>query len=390
MDTKLLSLSPIGELPRITVPDPRTNSNIQLDAYVPHPLPEDILLTNRTHKMVAAAHQAIGELEWGVRRLPDPALLVRPALRREAQSTSALEGTYATMAEVFEADFVEPSRRSPEVREVMNYVRAAERGLELIARKPICLTVIAELQKLVVEGTRGDHYDSGRLRERAVAIGDQGRGIEHARFVPPPPGEALVGGVSAWEKWINNEDDLALIVKCALGHYQFETLHPFSDGNGRIGRLVVVLQLVAGGALSFPILNISPWFEDRKDLYKDHLLNVSISGSYDEWIQFFCEAVIAQARDMIDRIESLLTVREEMLQEVRAAKGRGVIVQIVEDLIGFPYITASEAATRHSVTYPPANNALAKLVELGIVIQSGGSYNRYFVCPRVREIVTRR
>lgn len=391
MRVEQLRGSPIGELQPVTLHDALADKPVNTFAFVPTPLPADVTLSSRTHKAVAAAHQAIGELEAGVRRLPNPSLLVRPALRREAQSTSALEGTYAPIAEVLEADFVEDSRRSPEVREVMNYVRAAERGLELIAKKPICVTVINELQGILVKGTRGDLYDAGQLRQRHVAIGDEGRGVEHARFVPPPPGVVLVDGVSAWESWINAEDDLSLVVKCALGHYQFETLHPFSDGNGRIGRLIVVLQLVQENALSFPLLNISPWFEDRKEQYKVHLLNVSLTGRYDDWIQFFCQAVDAQARDMIKRTDDLLTIRQSILDLIRRNKARGVILDIAEDLIGYPYITPSEAADRHSVTYPPANNALRKLKELGVIRElTGRTYGRIFVCQPVLEVVARR
>lgn len=182
------------------------------------------------------------------------------------------------MATVLEADLEESTGYSADVREVLNYVTAARRGIELITAKPICLTVIAELQGILVHGTRGDSFDAGRLRETQVFIGERSAGIEASRFVPPPDGDALRDGVSDWEKWIHREDDIPLVVKAALGHYQIETLHPFSDGNGRLGRLVVVLQLVEEGALQHPVLNLSPWLEPRKDEYKDHLLSISRDG----------------------------------------------------------------------------------------------------------------
>lgn len=270
----------------------------------------------------------------------------------------------------------------------MNYVRAAERGLDLIKTKPICLTLVAELQGILVRGTRGDSYDSGQLRTRQVYIGERSEGIEKARFVPPPPGEVLVRGVSEWEKWLNAEDDLALVVKAALGHYQFETLHPFSDGNGRLGRLIVVLQLVQEQVLTYPIINLSHWLEPRKDRYKDLLLQVSGSGDYDDWVQFFCDAVVAQANEMVGRIEKLLAFRLEMLARLRAEKVRGVAVDIVEDLIGYPIITPSEAAARHGVTYPPASSAIKRLESVGVLREvTGGSYGRIYLCGRVWEIL---
>jgi Fic family protein len=338
--------------------------------------------------MVSDAHLAIGRLDFAAKRLPDPSLLVRPTLRREAASTSALEGTYAPLKEVFEADFIDEANQSTEMSEIRNYIRSAERALTLVERKPICVSVISELQKILVKGTRGDSYDAGRLRDVQVFIGERSAGIEASRYVPPPPGDYLVRGMSDWETWLNAEDDIPLAVKIALTHYQFESLHPFSDGNGRIGRLIATLQLVVSDTLSYPVLNLSPWLEPRKDQYKDLMLQLSQTGNYDPWVQFFCEALAAQAQDTVSRIERLLDFRSGLLDRLRAARIRGVTAQIAEDLIGYPVITISEAAKRHSVTFPPASNAMAKLVELGVLREiTGGSYGRVFVCRDVMQIL---
>ncbi|MGQ0631882.1 MAG: Fic family protein [Sporichthyaceae bacterium] len=390
MDLARFQDSPAGRLHAIRIHDSRTDRSIDHAAFVPYPLPSAVSLAPSTYKLIAEAHEAIGRLDSAAGRLPDPRLLVRPALRAEAHGTAALEGTHAPLAEVLEGDYVDPAQRSPEVREVLNYVTAAERGLELIRTKPICVTVVAELQALIVAGTRGESYDAGRLRDRQVVIGDQGRGLAGARYVPPPHGPILVEGMSDWGKWINAEDDLPLVLKCALAHYQFEALHPFSDGNGRVGRLIITLQLVDAGALTFPLLNLSPWLERRKQEYKDLLLEVSTTGDFDSWVQFFCRAVRAQADDMVGRVDDLWAVREDLMAQVRAAKGRGVIVDIAADLIGYPVITVTEAARLYGVTYPPANNAMRKLVELGILREvTGERYGRIYVCPRVMEVMQR-
>lgn len=220
---------------------------------MPHPTPTTLALSQRTYNTVTKATLALGRLDFAVRRLPDPRLLVRPVLRREAQSTSELEGTYAPLDEVLAADFIDEARRSAELREVMNYVVAAERALDLIKTRPICLNVLCQLQAILVKGTRGQMYDSGQLRQRQVFIGERELGIEQSRFVPVPEGDLLLEGVTDWEKWINAPDDeMPLVVKAAVGHYQFETLHPFSDGNGRLGRLIVVLQLIEADMLTYP------------------------------------------------------------------------------------------------------------------------------------------
>jgi Fic family protein len=391
MDIDAFKKSSMGELRPISGHDAYLGQDYDHLAFVPFPLPSSISLTERTYNRVAAASMAVGRLDFAVQRLPNPSLLVRPALRKEAQSTSALEGTYAPLEKVLEADFLDEAHQSAELREVMNYVRAAERGLELIEKKPICLTLIADLQKLLVRRTRGDGFDAGQLRTRQVYIGERHLGIEQSRFVPPPPGEDLAKGVSDWEKWVNAESDTSLLVKAALGHYQFETLHPFSDGNGRMGRLIVTLQLVQAKALSYPVLNLSPWLKEREDQYKDEMLQVSTTGDFNPWVTFFCDAIEAQANNAVRKIEELLAVRAEMMDMLRKKKVRGVAVDIADSLIGYPYITVPQAAALHNVTYPPANNAISKLVEMGILQEvTGGGYGRVFMAPKMRAIFTSR
>lgn len=256
---------------------------------------------------------------------------------------------------------------------------------------PIHFNMVARLQKILVRGTRGDGYDAGKIRSGHVYIGERSRGIEESRFVPPPPGDELRDGISEWEKWINAENDVPLLVKAALGHYQFETLHPFSDGNGRMGRLIASLQLVEAGALNYPVLNLSPWLKEHEQQYKDEMLRVSITGDFNPWVQFFCDAVIAQAQNGVKKIEDVLAVRAQWMEQLQKARVRGVAVNIVDSLIGYPYITVSQAAELHNVTYPPANNAIRKLVDMGILQETtGGNYGRVFVAPQLRAIFTSR
>jgi Fic family protein len=316
-------------------------------------------------------------------------LLIRPALYREAVSTSALEGTTAALFDVLEADFVDSGQRSSEVREVLNYVTAAWEGYAAIRTEPIRLNMIAPLQAILVRGTRGDGYDAGRLRTGQVYIGDGRRGIEQARYIPPPPGPEFIAGVDAWEKWINARGDLPLVVRLALGHYQFEALHPFLDGNGRIGRLIIALQLVDSGAMRYPILNMSSVLEPQRDEYLATMLAVSQRGEYDEWITFFARSLHVAADSATSRIDRLITLRAEVDAALREMKmHRGVIVDIVGDLISYPVITVSKAAELHGVTYPPAAAAIQKLEKLGYVEEvTGRNYGRVYVCRQVMEIV---
>lgn len=385
--------SPVGRLVPVSGHDAYLGRDYNHFAFVPRPLPTEIELSMKAHKLADQASMSVGRLDFAVKRLPDPGLLVRPALRREARSTSALEGTYATLEEVLEADYVEEANRSAEVREVLNYVWAAEQALSLIQTKPICVNVIASLQATLVEGTRGDSWDKGRLRESNVYIGERSKGIEASRFVPPPFGDHLIEGMSNWEKWIHADDDYPLLIKIAMAHYQFETLHPFSDGNGRLGRLIVTLQLVTEGALTYPLLNLSPWLEPRKDEYKDLLLGISKTGDFDPWIRFFCEAVDHQAQDGVCRIEELLAFQAQLRQQLVEKQARGVVNAVADSLLGYPIITIPEVAELHRVTYPPAKNAIMTLVGLGALREMPGRHFAHgakgFICDPVMRVLNR-
>lgn len=382
--------SPVGDLVPVSGHDAYLKRDYNHFAFSPKKLPHSVDLSLKTHKAVSEASLSLGRFDFAVKRLPKPGLLVRPALSREAQSTSALEGTYATLEEILEADYVDEASRSAEVREVLNYVRAAERALVLVEEKPICLNVIAELQKILVRGTRGDSWDSGRLRETNVYIGERLKGIEESRFVPPPAGDVLAQGVSEWEHWLHADDDLPLLAKIAIAHYQFETLHPFSDGNGRLGRLIVTLQLVTEGVLTYPVLNLSPWLEPRKDDYKDLLLEISATGNFDPWVAFFSEAVRHQAEDGVRRIEELLAFQQNLRDDLARVKARGVVNQIADGLLEYPIITTPMAARIHGVTYPPAKNAIKTLVDLKILSEvPGRDRGQLYRCDAIMHVLNR-
>jgi Fic family protein len=315
-------------------------------------------------------------------------LLARPSIRQEAVSTSALEGTYAALDDVLEADFLDRGQLTASVAEVHNYVEAAELAFEWVRDKPITVGMLEQLQKIIVRGTRGDSYDAGRVRTTQVFIGGGGGRVTDARFVPVPPGDQLRAGVDAWASWLASHDTFPLVIKMALGHYQFETLHPFNDGNGRLGRLVCVLQLAHRGELRVPVLNLSPWLESRRREYQDHLLDVSATGDFEPWIRFFSEAVRAQAVRAVSKIDALHEWRDDVLAKMAEADVRGVATRIADDLIGYPLITATLTAERFSVSYQAANTAIRKLMQLGILEErTGRRYGRVFAARRVLNII---
>ncbi|WP_426563854.1 Fic family protein [Angustibacter sp. McL0619] len=342
-----------------------------------------------TFKLISEAERELGRLDAQVRALPNPRLLLRPALSREAVSTSALEGTFAPLSEVFAAEHLAERKQTPEVREIQNYTNAAVLGLKLITSKPICFSVAAELQAELVRGTRGESFDSGQMRKRLVCIGDSGRGIENSRFVPAPSGPELVEGISAWEKWVNSDNDMPFIARLALSHYQFETLHPFSDGNGRIGRLLISLQLVEDKVLQYPVLNLSSWLEPRRQEYTDQLLNVSATGDYDAWIAFFARGVREQAVTSSETVSRLVDTQTSLIERVLAAGKKGVIVELARDLIGSPVVSVSDVRKKFGIANTSARSVVLALVELEILRPIEGiTYGKLYMCQDVYRALT--
>jgi Fic family protein len=368
VDLEALRSSPIGQLVPIAGRDGRTGAEYRYFAYLANPLPSDLLLSSETWTIVAEAESGLARLDQASRQVPRPSLLRQPALRREAQSTSALEGTFAPLELILESDVEDRAESSAEVREILNYVVAAEEGFAWVKDRPLTSGLIAELQRTLVQGTAGEYSDAGGLRNRHVFIGPKNSPIEAARFVPSPFGDQLRSGVDSWISWVNDPPaDMPPVVQAALAHYQFETLHPFSDGNGRIGRLLIVMQLMRRNVLHEPILVVSPWFEARRDEYQGSLLMLSQSGRWDDWVKFFAAGVRDAAASTRDRVENLMTWQDSTLARVRAAGISGVAERVAGELIGTPILRASQVARTHRVTHQAAMNALRRLAQLGIL-----------------------
>ena len=357
-------------------------------AFLPNRLPRSIDLSSSTWSSVVQTSTALGRLDQAASGLLRPELFIRPAIRREAQSTSALEGTHAAFTDLLEAELREDVAASNEVREVRNFVRAAEFGFDWIQDRPINVGLIEALQGELVKGTRAASFrDAGQIRDRQVVIGPENCSVKDARYVPPPAGDPLKAAIEAWLDWIA-DDSIELLVRAALGHYQFEALHPFSDGNGRVGRLLVVLQLLIGRGLSVPVLIVSPWFEARRREYQDNLLRVSQTGDFETWIRFFLEGLNAQANQTRTRIERLQNYQREIVERLRSERVKGVGASIGSDLIGYPAITPTWAAGHYKVSYQAANSAVQRLEGLGVLREiTGQKYDRLFVCDAVLEIL---
>lgn len=386
--------SSLGRLVSIKGSDPR-RGDWEHRAFVPHPLPSDSPeLSGRTYRAVAEARASLAALDSTARQLPDPTLFRQPALRREAQSTSALEGTYAPLAVVLEADEFNPG--SLDLTEILNYVRMAEHGFAWVGDgRPLSLAFLTDLQGILMDGTPLED-SSGRLREMQVVIGVRDDitvttpSVHTARFVPPPPGPELEAGLRSLAEWMTaSHDEIDPVVAAAMAHYQFETLHPFRDGNGRVGRFLVVLQLLTHHVLTEPTLTVSPWFEARRTAYYDRLLAVSAQGDWDRFVAFFATGLAAAADLTRRQMLALRAVQETLRETVRQSKLRAeTAVALVDLAVARPSFTVGQVQQALDVSYPRANQLVSQLMEIGVLqVVDATAYKRRFFAPAVIDVL---
>ena len=310
-------------------------------SFVPDPLPPRLNLDVVTVKQLSEADRALGELAGIGRMLPNPHLLIGPFLRREAVLSSRIEGTITTLQQLllFEAD---PSQARSDELEVDNYVRAMEYGLNRLEELPVSLRLLRELHERLLRGVRGQDSPLGEFRRQQNAIGRPGQTPQQARFVPPPVQE-MTKAMHDLEAYLHAPSDLPPLVRLALIHYQFETIHPFMDGNGRIGRLLVSLLLCEEGLLPQPLLYLSAFLEQNRDSYMELLLRASQTGAWQDWIRFFLTGVTEQSHDAIRRSQRLQDLWQQQRAKMQTARHSALALQLVDELFSYPAITIGAA-----------------------------------------------
>lgn len=328
----------------------------------------------------AGRHRTSGRR--GQRAAGSPASCPSPRAT-EAVSTSALEGTHTGFGDLLGAE-EQAAPADSQVMEVLNYVHAAEEGIAALADLPVCMRLINAAHGTLLRGVRGDGYDVGRIRETQLDWSDRLPRVR--RGVGATATSLLPELLSHWEEWVHRAD-LPLLVRVALGHYQFETLHPYVDGNGRLGRLVVILQLIEEQVVHHHVMTISGFFERGKAHYIGQLQRVRETGEFDPWVRYFAVGLHRSAEQSLALIRTAQRTVRELVTELRNTGARGLAIQIAEDLIGFPVVTAKAVESRYDVSYNAANTAIRRLETAGMLIQvSPGNYNRTFAAPRVLAI----
>ena len=356
-------------------------------AFHPNPLPPTIEWTQSLAVALANASTLIGKLAGEGRRLPNPHVLIRPFVRREAVFSSRIEGTRSTLGELLAAEAGAAVERSPDdLREVGNYVVALEYGIERLKTLPLSLRLVRELHEKLMTGVRGQHATPGEFRRSQNWIGRPGDTLAQAAYVPPPP-DSLGDSLSAWEKFLHDRM-LPPLVHAALAHYQFEAIHPFLDGNGRVGRLLITLELCERDVLPAPLLYLSAFFEATRSDYYGGLRGVSERGDWLGWLQYFLNGVARQAEDALSRAERINALLTGWREKLAGDPGAKVAFKMVEMIGSNPFVTSRGAEQSLGLAYNTVMRAIGQLEKLGIVKEvSGAKRDRAYCAQKLLDIL---
>ncbi|MCL5021894.1 MAG: Fic family protein [Nitrospirae bacterium] len=361
-------------------------------AFVPNPLPPIIEYDDRLIRLLSDADRLLGELSGIGRLLKNPFLLISPYIRREAVSSSKIEGTQSSLSDLF---FYEASEmkipKILDVKEVYNYVQSMIQGIALLEKLPISTRLICELHKILMKGVRGEHGTPGELRRSQNWIGPPGCTLNEATFIPPPV-EEMNASLSDWEKYINSEPKEPILIQASLLHYQFEAIHPFIDGNGRIGRLLITLFLCQKGSLSQPLLYLSEFFEKYRDDYYARLLAASKTGDWKGWIEFFLRGVVNMANDALDNAKKILALHDEYSQRINKARRVPEIVhKLLDEIFTSPVVSISVLTRKWDASFNSLKGGVIKLQDLGILKEvTGKRRNKLFASQALLDILIKK
>lgn len=368
--------------------DPSSGGIVQASggyaAFVPAPLPPELRYESGLVLALSRADAALSELSGLGRQLPNPNLLIAPYVRREAVLSSRIEGTRASLSDLLldEAE-VEPSRDG-DVREVRNYVEALEYGLKRLRDLPLSLRLVRELHERLMRGVRGDLATPGEFRRSQNWIGPAGSTPATAPYVPPPP-DRMMDCLANWEAFLHDRERFPDLVQCAVMHEQFEAIHPFLDGNGRVGRLLITLFLVERGRLTQPLLYLSDYIEAHRQKYYESLQRVRTDGDWPGWLQFFLVGVEETARSAVRQASRLMDLREAYRQRLNRKPNT---LRLLDELFANPYLTAARATRVLGVSGPTARQAIAILREEGLLDEmTGRSWGRVYLARPILEAI---
>jgi Fic family protein len=359
--------------------------------YIPAPLPPSLNWSTRLITALGEAERNLGKLANISGTLPAPYILVRPFIRREAVLSSRIEGTRASINDLYIYEDVQRYvlESASDVLEVHNYVRAMDYGLQRIGTLPISLRLIREIHSVLMKDVRGNSLTPGEFRRIQNWIGPPGSTLENATIVPPPVNE-MHQALHELENYLYASSDLPALVRIGLIHYQFEAIHPFLDGNGRVGRLLIMLLLVAWGLIPQPVLYLSAYFESHRSDYYAGLLAVSQQGDWEAWLIYFLQGISLQSLDVIACIEELQGLRDLYENRVKFERAANRLRQVVDVLFGRPVISIRQLATALQLPYRTAQRYIESLERMGILKEiTGQDRNRLYQASEILKIMDR-
>jgi Fic family protein len=353
-------------------------------AFLPQPLPPDppVQVEGELQVLLSQADRALGRLDGSIQTLPNADLFVYMYVRKEAVLSSQIEGTQSSLQDVLaaEAKIFSPDRPQ-DVDEVVNYVRAMNYGLNRLSSLPVSVRLIREIHAELMRGVRGEHLTPGELRRSQNWIGPAGCTLNEATFVPPPPHE-VPEQLSELERFLHSDAQLPLLIKIGLAHAQFETIHPFLDGNGRVGRLLITFLLCEQQVLLKPVLYLSHYFKGQRQQYYEQLQSVRDLGTWEAWLSFFLRGVIEVSREASETARKILILREDHRRAITEHLGRTAAngYRVLDHLYQHPIVSVTEVQEVIGTTYQAANELVAKFVDIGVLTEiTGQSRNRRFM-----------
>lgn len=356
-------------------------------AFVPAPLPPDLAYDADLVLALSRADARLSELSGLGRRLRNPHLLIGPYVRREAVLSSRIEGTRASLSDLLLDEVEEERPDDADVREVRQYVEALEYGIVRLQDLPLSLRLVGEIHERLMRGVRGGHATPGEFRRSQNWIGPPGSTPATAPYVPPPP-DRMLECLANWELFLHERGRFPDLIQCALMHEQFEAIHPFLDGNGRLGRLLISLFLVERGRLSQPVLYLSAYFEAHRHEYYEALQRVRTEGDWAGWLRFFLAGVEETSGEAVSQAARILDLHEELRQRFRQ---KPQAAALVEELFANPYVTISRAARLLNVSYPTARQAVSFLQSEGLLEEiTSRSWGRVYLARPILEVIENR
>ncbi len=355
-------------------------------AFVPAKLPPALAYDNQLVLSLSRADAALSELSGIGRHLPNPHLLIAPYVRREAVLSSRIEGTKASLSDLLIDEMEHPKDRTEDddVREVRNYVTAMEHGLERLDKLPLSLRLVRDIHAQLMKGVRGDRATPGEFRRSQNWIGPPGSTIETAPYVPPPP-DGMKDLLADWERFLHERGTFPDLIQCAIMHEQFEAIHPFLDGNGRLGRLLITLFLIERKRLTQPLLYLSAYIEAHRQDYYDLLQRVRTHGDWNNWIRFFLAGVTEIALEAVGQAGRLMDLRERLRARLR---DKAKALALLDELFLNPYMSVARAEQVLKVTNPTARQAVLLLQKKGILEEiTGRAWGKLYLANPIMETI---